>query len=365
MRIALGSQARGAAAALFLLAASCTSHPSSSLSPTTSPSASSSTDTVRVAGHVISAAGVTDVEAALQASGVKIPAGRILSLVTHRVLKSNASLAQILLNGAPATLTTPVKPGDVITFVGGHDTIEPVKTARVPVDLEPRAAALYESFTPGMSVTKQGVISGETTGSTLIAPPVIGKLRFHASVSLTFDDGPNGSFTSDMLSLLSSHHVKAVFCDVGARALVQSQFVAQQVADGHRLCDHTQTHPLNLPRLSSTSIKAQIDDGYRSIVASSGGVRPIYFRAPGGNWSLTVDRDAHADHLKLLGWTVDPRDWSLPGTPTIVERILDQLRPGGIVLMHDGGGNRSESVAALSELLDQLQAAGWTFTFPG
>ena len=156
----------------------------------------------------------------------------------------------------------------------------------------------------------------------------------------------------------------ATFCLIGSQALAYRAVVRAEVAAGARLCDHTQTHPLNLPQLSSSVISAQIRTGLQSVVTSSGGVKPLYFRAPGGNWSALVERIATGFGLALLRWTVDPTDWSRPGTPLIVTRVLDQLRPGGVILLHDGGGDRSETVAAVRILIPELSAAGWRFGYP-
>jgi peptidoglycan/xylan/chitin deacetylase (PgdA/CDA1 family) len=234
----------------------------------------------------------------------------------------------------------------------------------VPVRLDAAAAALYTRYRPGTSREIVGRVGGAVVGSTIVTAPVVGKLRAPARFALTFDDGPNPSATPEVLGLLAAHHVPAVFCLIGAEALAHPALARREAAAGHRLCDHTQTHPLDLPSLPPRRIAKQIRAGYDSIVRSDGHVAPRYFRAPGGNWSATVVAKARALHLVPLRWTVDPRDWSRPGTAAIVTTVLNQLRPDGVVLMHDGGGDRRETVAALRQLLDELEAAGWVPTLP-
>ena len=319
---------------------------------------------VTVAGRQIPASGVHDIADAVARSGVRVPNGRLWSILRDRVLKDNIDAATILLNGTAAALTTHVHAGDLITFVPGHDQVEKTTTVSVPVYLDATAAALYTSSRAGVASAVKGALSGVVSSSTLITAPTVGRLRAAAQLSFTFDDGPAATYTSQVLALLAQYHAAAVFCVIGIDATKHPEFVRQEVAAGHRLCDHTQDHPLNLPSLGATRIDWEIRTGEQSIMAASGGVAPLYFRAPGGAWSSTVI--ASAQHLQLspLKWTVDPRDWSRPGTPEIVLSILNQLRPNGIILMHDGGGDRSQTVAALRVLLPELIAAGWTPVFP-
>lgn len=347
-----------------------TSSPSHLTSPTLSPSESEPTTSstaqpvITVAGITIPAAGIRDVATALRAAGVSPPDGRLLAVVSGRVLDAHHDPARIRVNGAPASLATPLRPYDMVTFVAGHDRIEGTREVTEPVYLDSAAAALYVGYRPGTSRVMEGSRSGEVVSSTLIGAPIVGRLRAAARFALTIDDGPSRTATAQVLDLLDRYAVQAVFCLIGENVLAHPDLARREAAAGHELCDHTQTHPLNLPALSASHIRSEIASGYTSIVTADGGVRPRYFRAPGGNWSTTIIDDARALGLAPLRWTVDPRDWSVPGTQDIVTTVLDQLRPDGIILVHDGGGDRSETVQALGILLDELVAAGWTVTLP-
>lgn len=327
--------------------------------PSTAP-----VSTVTVAGRTIPASGVSDVAAAIRVAGATVPDGRLLAVVSRRVLEADAVPAGIRVNGKAATMGTPLRPGDVVTFVAARDRVESTRTVVAPVRLDAAAAALYVSYRPGTSREVVGRVSGEVVESTLLSAPVVGRLRAPARFALTLDDGPNPPATQQVLALLAAHHVPAVFCLIGVNVLAHPSLARREATAGHWLCDHTQTHPLDLPTLPAKRIAKQIRDGYDSIVRADGHVAPRYFRAPGGNWSARIDADARALHLIPLHWTVDPRDWSRPGKAAIVTRVLNQLRPDGIVLLHDGGGDRSETVAALRQLLGELAAAGWIQTFP-
>lgn len=335
-----------------------------SLTPTPSATSSTPSNTVTVAGRQVSAAEVHTVADAIAAAGIQVPDGRLLSVVTGRTLNPHLNPAVILIDGKSTTLTSPVHAGDTITFIAGHDVVEQTKVVVVPVPLAAAAAALYVSYHQGTAKVTVGTVSGEQASSITVQPPSVGRLRTPEHFAITFDDGPNSPYTAEILNLLQARSVPAVFCVIGANAILRPALVRQEATAGHQLCDHTQTHPVDLPNQTTAQITSQIVTGAKSITSASGGVAPRYFRAPDGNWSATITAVARAQHLIPLHWTVDPRDWSKPGVATIVTSVLNQLRPNGIVLMHDGGGDRSQTFAALSELLPELQAAGWIASYP-
>jgi peptidoglycan/xylan/chitin deacetylase (PgdA/CDA1 family) len=182
-------------------------------------------------------------------------------------------------------------------------------------------------------------------------------------IALTIDDGPDPTYTPQILDLLARYRITATFCMIGSRAAAQPTLVARVAAAGHHIANHTYTHPLNLPTLAPAQIHDQIARTSDALTRLAG-TRPTLFRAPGGNWSPTVLAACAAAGLRPLDWSVDPRDWSLPGVPHIVQVILTQTRPGSIILDHDGGGNRQQTVEALGIALPRLIDAGYTFTQP-
>ncbi|MEV6973608.1 polysaccharide deacetylase family protein [Kitasatospora sp. NPDC093806] len=184
------------------------------------------------------------------------------------------------------------------------------------------------------------------------------------TVALTFDDGP-GPATGQVLDLLAQYGVKATFCLIGKQAAANPATVKRILAAGHRLCDHSVDHPQPFAALPHDRAVHEIADAEQQIVQAGGpGTEVAWFRAPGGGFTPDNQRIA-ADHgLRPLGWSVDPRDWSRPGTPAIVSAVQTQLKPGGVVLLHDGGGDRGQTVAALRQLLPWLVAQGYRFDFP-
>lgn len=183
-------------------------------------------------------------------------------------------------------------------------------------------------------------------------------------VALTIDDGPHPTWTPQVLDLLAQYNVRATFCLVGEQVRRYPELVRRIVADGHTLCDHSWDHDEQLGRRSPEVIERELRNTYDAIVEATGGIKPIYYRAPGGNWSTSMIDEARALGMVCLNWSVDPADWSRPGTDKIVSLVLKNTAPGDVVLMHDGGGDRSQSLQALNTLLPRLQARGYTFITP-
>jgi peptidoglycan/xylan/chitin deacetylase (PgdA/CDA1 family) len=168
-----------------------------------------------------------------------------------------------------------------------------------------------------------------------------------------------------VLALLEQHRVRAVFCVIGNQARAHPSLVRQEVAAGHELCNHSRDHDIFMSRKSQAYVDAEVGDGLAQIRrAAPAGTRVTFYRQPGGTWSPKVARAMRAHGLVPLRWTDDPRDWSRPGSTAIVRRVVSNLRPGAVVLMHDGGGDRAQSVEALGFLLPAVVAAGWKPVLP-
>lgn len=183
------------------------------------------------------------------------------------------------------------------------------------------------------------------------------------TVTLTFDDGPDPRWTPTVLALLHQYHARAVFCLIGEHVAARPDLVRRIAQAGQVLCDHTWTHDEQLPSRPLSVIRREIDRTAAAIRQTTG-VSPVYYRAPGGAWGPSVIAVARAAGMAPLGWQVDPSDWARPGVAAIVARVLAGVRPGAVVLMHDGYGHREQSVAALRIILARLSALGYRFTVP-
>ncbi|RKT02570.1 peptidoglycan/xylan/chitin deacetylase (PgdA/CDA1 family) [Streptomyces sp. 3211.6] len=183
-------------------------------------------------------------------------------------------------------------------------------------------------------------------------------------VAITVDDGPDPTWTPQVLRVLRQNHVKATFCLIGTRAQKYPELVREIAADGHQLCDHSADHDETMDHKPVAYQRQQVLDGKAMIEAAVPGVAVSYYRAPGGAFTPESRAVAAANGMRPLGWSVDPKDWSRPGLPAIVSAVEDKLPELPTVLFHDGGGDRSQTVAALEQYLPWLRSQGYAFTFP-
>lgn len=179
----------------------------------------------------------------------------------------------------------------------------------------------------------------------------------HREVALTFDDGP-GPYTSQFVSVLKQYHVPATFFEVG---LAESDFHAGTsliVQAGFPIGDHTFNH-YAMSHLSAAEQQSQLNE---QIAATSryGVPYPRLFRPPYGLWDQTTLGILKQMHMLMVLWTVDTNDYRLPGTDAIVNTVVSGARPGAIILMHDAGGNRAETLAAVPIIIKELRAKGYT-----
>jgi peptidoglycan-N-acetylglucosamine deacetylase len=179
------------------------------------------------------------------------------------------------------------------------------------------------------------------------------------AIALTIDDGPSPVYTPQILQILEKYHVTASFSMVGENVTYYPG-VARDVAEaGHLIVNHTWDHA-NLSTLTQAQTRAEIGNATDAI-HNAVGRTPTIFRAPYGAWSRTTLEYCATEHLMPLDWSVDPRDWARPGVSKIVANIMKNTATGSIILEHDGGGDRSETVAALKIAIPRLLDAGYHF----
>jgi peptidoglycan-N-acetylglucosamine deacetylase len=182
------------------------------------------------------------------------------------------------------------------------------------------------------------------------------------AIALTVDDGPDPVYTPQVLKLLAKYQVTATFSMIGTEVGSYPGVVREVAAAGHMIANHTWTH-VDLTHLKPVSVADQMNRTTDAIHAVTG-TAPMLFRAPYGAWSPAVLRECATTGMTPLDWSVDPRDWARPGVSSIVRNIMRHTRTGSIILEHDGGGNRSQTVAALKIVLPRLLAAGYQFRTP-
>ncbi|MFF8191011.1 polysaccharide deacetylase family protein [Streptomyces bobili] len=179
---------------------------------------------------------------------------------------------------------------------------------------------------------------------------------------LTFDDGPDPRYTPGILDTLAEYDVRAMFFVCGEMAAHQPELLARMADEGHTVGNHTWSHPL-LTKLSRRQIRSEMTRT-SEVIENAYGERPRWFRAPYGAWNRAAFQLGSELGMEPLAWTVDTLDWTSPGTRTIVDRVENGAAPGVVVLSHDAGGDRSQSVRALRRYLPQLLDSGYHITVP-
>lgn len=177
------------------------------------------------------------------------------------------------------------------------------------------------------------------------------------SVALTFDDGP-GQQTWDVLALLKRYRMHATFFVIGQNIANNPGALAAIVADGHVVGDHTWSHA-SLPSLNAAGLKTEIGDTQAAIQKETGHNLTI-MRPPFGDFTEKTNEWVRSRGMMPILWTIDSNDWALHDSRTIANNILNSpaLKPGAIILLHDGTMNRQVTVNALPMILDGLVARG-------
>ena len=223
----------------------------------------------------------------------------------------------------------------------------------------------------GVAVYKTGTVSGKTAVDHETTPmknaiwTSIDPESYEDTekvIALTFDDGPHPEYTDQVLAVLAKYNAKATFFELGENAEEYPEISKRVVDAGHQLASHTYSHePENyLNRLDAEGVQSQISKA-QTALENATGVHVTCVRPPGGN----IDGDAvvAAGDLcdSFVGWSIDSVDWQLPGADTIIDEVESAATSGSIILMHDGGGDRSETVEAINSIIPDLQAKGYRF----
>jgi peptidoglycan-N-acetylglucosamine deacetylase len=233
----------------------------------------------------------------------------------------------------------------------GHSRAAPKSAAAAGAGARPRRA-------PAPSEPEGSQSAAESAVNTVLAyTPFVkeGGDRGH-DIALTFDDGP-GPYTPGVLDVLERFHVHATFFEIGKMLQWFSASTLRELRDGDVVGDHTETHP----EMALLSAHEQHEELFEQIarIELLGGPRPLLFRPPYGSYDATTMRELHALHLLMILWSVDTEDYLQPGVSAIVRRALAGAHPGAIILMHDAGGTRTQTIAALPTIIRTLRARGY------
>ncbi|MCP2336469.1 polysaccharide deacetylase family protein [Actinomadura rupiterrae] len=179
------------------------------------------------------------------------------------------------------------------------------------------------------------------------------------AVALTIDDGPHPVYTPMMLDLLAEHGIKATFSLIGSQVKMFPKVVERIAAAGHQISNHSQTHPSPFAAIGQDRIRREIMEA-KERIENAAGYSPKFFRSPGGDWNQFIFEQCRSQGMMPIAWNIDPRDWSRPGTEHIRRSMLG-AKGGDVLLCHDGGGDRRETIEALRTVLPALKQRGLTF----
>ena len=299
--------------------------------------------------------------------------GNLVSAKDHHLLQSGAGdPPTISANGAKLATDSPLLASAVLVSASGADIIEPthITTEAIapPTHYEGSGPieTVIQTGTAGVREIKIGDISNQVVSKKQKVAPVakvIARQEPTAGakvVALTFDDGPWPGSTRAILKILQDNGIKATFYEIGQQAKGMPYLSRDVAKAGMELGNHSETHPLNLGHLSATGVANQITMAQYSITKASGEA-PKSFRPPGGNTTAAMYPVLAKLKLRWVQWDIDTEDWKRPSAGNIVSRVVRNVRPGAVVLMHDGGGDRSHTVAALPQIIKQLKAMGYSF----
>jgi len=319
--------------------------------------------------HLVAAAAtVSD----LAAAGLTLaPAGDIVSLAGSIAARGRGGDPRVTVDGRPSQRLERIHAGAVVVSRRGLDVRERAEVRLVAVPIPRRVSGTGPDLVvvgigaPGLTRVRRGEISHEVVESSVLRLPVPMVMRRQPFppgtplVALTFDDGPWPGQTERVLEILRDQGVRATFFMVGVRVRRAPALARAVVEGGHLVGNHTQTHQM-LARATPAQVASQIRMGAQTI-RDLAGVETHWFRAPGGVLTPVVRAEAASVGQRIAGWTVDPGDWRKPKAGVIVRGVLKATRPGAIVLLHDGGGDRASTIEALPAVIEGLRALGYRF----
>jgi peptidoglycan/xylan/chitin deacetylase (PgdA/CDA1 family) len=311
---------------------------------------------IKILGRDQSVSAGTTLTAAAKRFELEPRAGDLLD-VEGKVLEKAVYPGSLLVNGVAVPGETVLRRDDAVTVRIGADRTEAVvrKVVKIPGGEIPNPQ-FFLGKSPGHQIIRTGKLSGKLVSS--VFRPT-GSLRPPSAVALTFDDGPSPTYTSRILRVLKRFHVKATFFVIGRSATFHPELVKAEIAAGMEVGNHSWSHPYLNPfkSLPGGVIRSEISQTQQELL-KLGAISGL-FRPPGGTFSPRVINIAARVDARLVLWSVDPKDWETGRTPQqIANAVLSKVVPGSIVILHDGGGDRSATIAALPGIIRGIRAKG-------
>lgn len=297
--------------------------------------------------------------------------GNLVAMTGEVVVEGGGGSARLVRDGRILAGDSRVHQGDALVSEHGVDVVEQqVATATpIPVCVEFCGEGPLETVTAkgeeGLALSAIGKVSGIVTPMGVPRPgvPMVIERTYPEAgdkvVALTFDDGPSPGQTEQVLEILEAEGINATFFVLGTEVEEYPALTARITQEGHQIASHGYSHRY-LTSDSATVAKWEVRKATTRIVRATG-ERPTWFRAPGGVLSDTAREQVEAANLRIVRWDVDPQDWRQDRASKIARDTIDAVRPGSVVLLHDGGGDRANTIKALPWIIHELERQGYTF----
>lgn len=335
--------------------------------------------TITMNGREITVKAHTTLHEAAEGNGVYAKPGNFLAIDGSVIEEGKGAPYTFTVNGNIETDPDyEVKQNDVIEVGDGNDITEEFTeetiTTSAPVAFEGVGAVhkFENNGEEGSVLRKVGLTSGIVLDSVQTEPTTQTMKKYNINsngdkvIALTFDDGPWKQYTSEILDILAANNAKATFFTVGNRIGSLEDVVKRASDEGHQVCTHSWDHAsgsgqgVNLDYMTDEEQRQEISKGMEAISQATGKDASKVVRVPGGNLSENTARILSEFSTSEIGWNIDTHDWKRPGAEAIYNALL-LASPGDIILMHDGGGDRSQTVQALRDALPVLIQEGYRF----
>lgn len=304
----------------------------------------------------------------LKENGFKNANGKLYSVTGALISGKTGEPQYIYMNNHLVKTSDIIKAPSKICIFSGRDLKEPSVSFLKIYEEEPIVTGtgpflkLVSSNSPGLKEIIVGSISGKRVERVLkhASPAIYKKTNGHGEMlcALTFDDGPS-IYTPEILKILDRYGIKATFFMIGKHVQKYPEIARLVAEKGHTIGNHSYSHPA-LGKLPWDSIKREVRLASEIITAFTG-IRPHWFRPPMRSLSYTLFQAISDEGMTLILWDVDPFDWKNPSSSVIYERVVNSVSPGAVILLHDGGGNRSQTVDALPQIIETLHQKGYVF----
>lgn len=315
----------------------------------------------------------------LVAQGVVNPkAGNLIDVEGEVLEEGGGSPFDGTINGNPIDdPNTQVHKGDSVQIGNGSDVMEEYDVETVEKkpknkELGEGAIHVYIPGEAGQVEKRTGKVSGKTAKEVVKKATNNIYFKYNANpgddkvVALTFDDGPWDT-TGDLLKLLKDYDVKATFFTIGQQIAGQPKTMEKMAAAGHQIATHSWDHAetgggnsVDMTRQTPEKQIEEVQQGQKAITDATGKEASKVFRSPGGNYHDDIIWNLQPYVTAEIGWNIDTEDWQRPGAEAIAEAIMS-AKSGDIILMHDGGGPRTQTIDALRIALPYLKEKGFKF----